>query len=250
MPIRWPIFGSSDGSAANIAEVGHRGRFAALLSAFALSFSGLSFYESVMKSPDLEVYVPPVIHYARDQGGDVEVLAIPLTVVNSGARTGTVLSMRLDAESLRPDAEVKTKSYYSAYLGDPPVSDDTPNRAFAPLSLAGRTTFSDTVRFYPIGNPLPHLIDDAGDYRFTLTLTTAVPVHPDILDRLWRTEPEPIHFERTLPWISDEQLGSRHLAIPMQDKAWKGEPAPAAAPPPPPPPPPAPEAAPKAPLSP
>jgi len=222
MKIRWPIFGGGDGSAANIAEIGgHGGRLASMLSALALGFSGLSFYESVMKNALLEVYVSPVIHYARDQGGDVEEFAIPLTVVNSGARTGTVLSMELQVEGLRADAEVKSKRYYSAFVGDPPAKDDETNRAFAPLSLAGRSTFSDTVRFYPIGNPLPKLVDDAGDYKFTLILKTAIPAHPDFLDGLWRKEPVPVTFEKSLPWISDEQLGTRHVAIPMQDKDWQ-----------------------------
>jgi hypothetical protein len=216
------IFSSpSDGTSVSIAEIGgHGGRVASILSALALGFSGLSFYESVMKTADLEVYVPPVIHYARDPGGDVEQFAIPITIVNSGARTGTVLTMELAVESLRPDATTKTKRYYSAFLGDPPVKDDETKRAFAPLSLAGRTTFSDTVRFYPIGNPLPKLVDDAGDYRFKLQLTTAVPPSPGFLDSLWRKEPEPITFEKTLPWISDQQLDMRRVAIPMHDKAW------------------------------
>ena len=221
-PMSKHIFSSpGDGSSVSIAEIGgHGGRVASILSALALGFSGFSFYESVMKTADLEVYVPPVIHYARDQGGDVEQFAIPITIVNSGARTGTVLTMELEVESLRPDATTKTKRYYSAFLGDPPVKDDETNRAFAPLSLAGRMTFSDTVRFYPIGNPLPKLVDDAGDYRFKLQLTSAVPAKPGFLDSLWRKDPEPIKFERTLPWISDEQLGSRHVAIPMHDKSW------------------------------
>ncbi len=132
-----------DGTDVNIAEVGERGgRVASLLSAFALAFSGLSFYESVMKTAALEVYVPPVIHYARDQGGDVELFAVPLTIVNSGARTGTALTMQLEVENLNPEAPVKTKRFYSAYIGDHSPKDDAENRSFAPLSLAGRTTFS------------------------------------------------------------------------------------------------------------
>jgi hypothetical protein len=133
--------------------------------------------------------------------------------------------MELEVESQREGAQTKSKRYYSSFVGDPPVKDDETSRAFAPLSLAGRATFSDTIRFYPIGNPLPKLVDDAGDYKFTLTLKTAVPAHPDVLDRIWRKEPEPVVFEKTLPWISDEQLASRHLAIPMHDKAWTAVPA-------------------------
>lgn len=212
----------SDGSDLNIAEVGGRGgRVASILSALALAFSGLSFYESVLKTAALEVYVPPVVHYARDQGGDVELFAIPLTIVNSGARTGTALTMELTVENLRADAPVKTKRYYSAFIGEHAQKDDAESRSFAPLSLAGRTTFSDTVRFYPEGNPLPALVDDAGDYRFTLKLTTAVPANPGLLESFINRDIPPISFERTLPWFSDQQLGMRRVAIPMHDKDWK-----------------------------
>lgn len=217
-----PVSSGNDGSSTNIAEIGgHGGRIASTLSALALGFSGLSFYESVMKTADLEIYVPPVIHYARDQGGDVEVFAIPVTIVNGGARTGTVLSIDLEVESLRTDATTKAKSYYSAYLGEHRVKEDETSRAFAPLSLAGRTTFSETVRFYPKGNPLPHLVDDAGDYRLTMRLNSAVPAEPGLFDRLWRKQTEPITFQRTLPWISEQQLGFRRATIPMNDKDWK-----------------------------
>lgn len=210
------------GSDANTAEVGgHGGRLAAVLSAFALGFSGLSFYESVLKTASLEVYVPPVIHYARDDGGDIELFAIPLTVVNSGARTGTVLTMELEAESLRPGAEVKTKRYYSAFIGEHPVKQDETNHSFAPLSLAGRSTFSDTVRFYPEGNPLPRLVDEAGDYRFTLRVTPAIPANQGAWDSLWNKKPATITFERTLPYLSEQMLGQRRTTIPMHDKDWK-----------------------------
>lgn len=210
------------GADANAAEIGgHGGRVAATLSALALLFSGLSFYESVLKTASLELYVPPVIHYARDQGGDVELFSIPLTVVNSGARTGTVLTMELEAENLRADAPVKSKRYYSAYIGEHAVKDDEINRSFAPLSLAGRTTFSDTIRFYPEGNPLPRLVDDAGDFRFTLRVTPAIPSNQGFWDSLWNKRPASVTFERTLPWISDQQLGFRRASIAMHDKDWK-----------------------------
>lgn len=212
----------ADASEANVAEIGgHGGRIASILSALALGFSGLSFYESVLKTAALEVYVPPVIHYARDQGGDVELFAIPITIVNSGARTGTALTMELTVENLRADAPVKTKRYYSAFIGEHSPRDDDVSRAFAPLSLAGRTTFSDTVRFYPEGNPLPALVDDAGDYRFTLKLTTAMPAYPGLLDGLLSREIPAVSFQRSLPWFSEQQLGQRRITIPMHDKDWK-----------------------------
>lgn len=211
-----------NGSAANVAETGgHGGMFATILSALALAFSGLSFYESALKTADLEVYVPPVIHYARDSGGDVELFAIPITIVNDGARTGTVLSVELEAENMRDGADPKIKRYYSAYMGEHPVQNDAPSRAFAPLSIAGHATFSDTVRFYPVGNPLPKLVDDAGEYRFTLKLNTALPSRPDLIDRTFRKDAEPVPFQMTLPWISEQQLGFRRATIAMHAKDWK-----------------------------
>ncbi|WP_295558833.1 hypothetical protein [uncultured Hyphomicrobium sp.] len=218
----------ASGSDTTIADVGGRGGLiASVLSAVALGFSGLSFYESVLKTASLEVYVPPVIHYARAQGGDVELFAVPITIVNSGARTGTALTMELTVENLRADAPVKTKRYYSAYIGEHSPKDDEPNRTFAPLSLAGRETFSDTVQFYPEGNPLPALIDDAGDFRFTLKLTTALPAHPGWLDGVLRKDIPAISFDRTLPWFSEQQLGMRRITIPMHEKNWKPTTAPA-----------------------
>ncbi len=205
------------------AAIGYGGLQATVISAVALVLSGFSLYESSFKTAELEVFVPPVIHYARDHGGDVELFSIPITITNGGARTGTVLSMRLDVEDLKSH---KTKRYYSALLGEHQVDPDATNRSFAPLSIAGRETFTDTVRFYPEGNPLPKLAEDAGDFRFTINLVTAVPSHPDLIDRYLRQPPGPIVFERTLPWVSDEQLGSRRITIAMHDKGPEPPPAP------------------------
>jgi hypothetical protein len=49
------------------------------------------------------------------------------------------------------------------------------------------------------------------------------PARPDVIDRNFRGQPEPLVFERTLPWISEEQLGSRRVTIPMQEKAAQAE---------------------------
>jgi hypothetical protein len=193
-------------AAASVAIAGYGGLQATILSAFALVISAFSLYESSFKTADLEVFVPPVIHYARDNGGDVELFAVPITVTNAGARTGTVLSMQLNVEDLKTH---KTKRYYSAFLGEHQADPAATNRSFAPLSIAGHETFTDTVRFYPVGNPLPRLAEEAGDFRFTIDLVTAVPAHPDLIDRYLQADPAPVVFERTLPWVSDEQLGQR-----------------------------------------
>lgn len=212
----------NEGVLASIGYGGYGGVHATVLSALALVLSAFSLYESSFKTADLEIFVPPVIQYARDGGGDVEVFVVPITVTNSGARTGTVLSMELNVEDLKMK---KSKRYYSALLGEHQVDPAATNRSFAPLSIAGHGTFTDTVRFYPVGNPLPKLADEAGDYRFALSLVTAAPARPDLVDRVLGEKPAPVVFERSLPWISEEQLGSRRITIPMPDKGWNAAPA-------------------------
>jgi hypothetical protein len=45
---------------------------------------------------------------------------------------------------------------------------------------------------------------------------------PLLLDRpRGRTQPAPIVFQMTLPWISDMQLGFRRRTIAMHAKDWK-----------------------------
>jgi hypothetical protein len=210
---------------AGITAMGHGGWHATILSAFALLLSAYSLYESSFKTAEIEIYVPPVIQYGRDSGGDTEVFVVPVTVTNAGARTGTILSMELTAENLKTQ---QTKRFYGAFLGEHQIDASAPNRSFAPLSIAGRGTFTDTVRFYPIGNPFPKLVDDAGDYRFTLTLVTAAPARPDVVERFFTGKPEPVVFERTLPWLSDQQLDQRRITISMPEKGWTAMPAAAA----------------------
>ncbi len=190
------------------------------ISVLAFGFSTVSYYESAMKQADLAVFVPPVIHYARDAGGDVELFAIPVTITNDGARTGTVLSMDLEVErlgALGKDEPVK-KRYYSAYLGEHPRNSDAINRAFAPASIAGRQTYSETIRFYPAGNPLPKLVQDKGEYRFTLHLNLAEPSQASWWDKLWTPKVRPVTFALTMPWMSEQHLNFRRGSMAMHAK--------------------------------
>ena len=149
---------------------------ATILSAVAVAISCISFYLSVLQGPALEVYVPPTIHYGRDAGGDTELFAIPITIANDGARSGTVISMELEAQNLKSNTSSATTAHSSARSREAAA----PNRQFAPLSIPGRAVFSETVRFYPTGNALPRLIDAEGEYAFRLQLNTATPPTPSL----------------------------------------------------------------------
>lgn len=198
------------------------GWLATTLSALAFLFSGLSFYASALQQADLEVYVPLVHQYGRDAGGEVDVFALPVTIANNGANTGTVLAMELTVEVLKPGSDAKPKKFYSAFIGEHPKISDTPSKTFAPISVPGRATYSETIRFYPQGNPLPKIVDEAGEYRFTLKVMLARPPDPGLIDRLLKPRaPDALTFTRRLPYISEQHLAFRRGTISMFEANWQ-----------------------------
>jgi hypothetical protein len=213
-----------DGGFGNVSEVaGHSGGWVATaISAVAFLFSGVSFYMSALQQADLEVYVPPVLQYARDAGGEVDVFALPVTIANNGANTGSVLAMELTVEPTKAGAEPRSKTFYSAFIGEHPRDSQAPSKTFAAIAVPGRATYSETIRFYPQGNPLPKIVQEAGEYRFTLRLTVATPADPSWLDRIFAVRaPAPLAFERNLPFLSEQHLGFRRGTISMHAKDWK-----------------------------
>ena len=195
------------------------GWIATVFSAIAVAGSCISVYVSTLQAAQLEIYVPPMIHYGRDGGGDTEVFVVPVTIANGGARSTAVVSMDLEVQNLQTNT---TKRYISTFLGEHPRDSTAPNRQFAPLSIAGHGVFTDTVRFYPAGDLLPRLINDKGEYTFRLLLNTASPPQPSLLDWLQgRTPPAPIVFHMTLPFISDQHLNFRRGTIIMNANDWK-----------------------------
>lgn len=153
------------------ASTSHAGLFATVISAFALLFSGFSFYETVLRSADFAIYVPPRIAYTDPNSPDhpFEVFIVPLTLANDGARTGTVLSIDLEVTNPRTG---KTKHFYAAHLGNWGYN---PKKPFMPVALSGKTSFSQSMQFVPRNDEkIPRILDlEAGDYHFKLLLNTA-----------------------------------------------------------------------------
>ncbi len=173
------------------------GLLATLISGFALLFSGYSFYESVLRAPELAIYVPPQISYTDPDRPDspFEVFIMPITLANDGARTGTVLSIDLEVTNPRTK---QSKKFYAANLG---AWGQTPPRAFAPVSLSGKASFSQALQFFPRnGETVARILDlEPGTYQFKVSLNTAVPSG----DTLFELSPKvnPLSFEMQIGQI-------------------------------------------------
>ena len=150
-------------------------KIAAIVSAIALLFSAWSLWDTSLKKPELRVFVAPVVHYSSPyQNSNFEVLAVPVTVTNEGARTGTVLSMELAITDPRTNA---TKRFYAADFGRWSMERTRSNAylPFAPISLAGRASRTETVLFYTRGEQEKpaQIIREPGAYHFNLNPAVA-----------------------------------------------------------------------------
>lgn len=175
----------------------------AAVSGLALVGSVVSLWESTLKHPEIKVYTSENIQYTRDPYGAFEVLAVPVTVANSGARDGAVLSLQLHVKNLTTGKEQTFKSAYTAdaqYFG---ARDDVaarlkrPKVPFAPLSIPARGVFSGTVLFYGPGGGEKGLIEPLSKLEMTLTVRTPPP--NDQLERALTTVPAPVTLKAEVP---------------------------------------------------
>ncbi|MEO0620336.1 MAG: hypothetical protein AAFZ01_13775, partial [Pseudomonadota bacterium] len=187
---------------ARSAMSGSAGVATALLSAFALIFSGLSLYETVLKRATLRIFVPPVVHYGRGPGGDRELFAVPVTIANHGARdaaiTGITMQVRALDESGAPKPGESAKLFFAAWFIDAAFfarskgynratkafeRNPRPKRPFAPIAVAGRSAYTGTILFNVVGNTFPVAVSEAGTYELTLRLATDLDESAGVTDR-------------------------------------------------------------------
>ena len=146
---------------------------AEVFSGIAVAVSGYSFWHSTLRKPVLRAFVPPVTRYASPyQNSIFEVFEIPLTVVNEGALTGTVLSLNLRVTNPRG----VTKQFYAAGLGSWSIGKARGEglAPFTPISLPGRSSHSAVILFYAReDSSVMQIIEDAGRYKFAMTMLTA-----------------------------------------------------------------------------
>jgi hypothetical protein len=174
-------------------------RFRALLptaiSAMALLGSVVSMWETTIKQAEVRLHVSDNIFFTRDPYGSYEVLIIPVTLSNRGARDGTVLTLALDVKNLTTNQSKKFKSTYTAeakwFSGRDDVSANLrrPKVPFAPVSVAGHGAFTGTLLFYPADDPEKKVVDS--NSKIEMTLTAGLLRATSWLDRLLSVPPPP-----------------------------------------------------------
>lgn len=213
-------------------SAGWGGFVTGIASAVALVFSAISLYHSVLKQPELQFHVSPVLHYTRDASGNYEVFAVPLTIANHGARDGIVLDLELVARAVDGGEE---KRFYSAYMVDgsffvkPGGYDmerrrfervDRPKTPFAPISVAGRSNYTGTLLFYRKHEAFPKIVTQAGEYDITVRLNARLDNSLGALDAYLAKVPEPVTKRVKLTYYSEQEVlrGGTH---PLIDVAWQ-----------------------------
>ena len=173
-----------------------------LVSGAALLASGVSLWESTLKQPDLKVYVTDNLSYTRDPWGGYEVIAVPLTIANGGARDGAVIALGLEVKG----AGGVTETFASAYTVDASYfgsSDDVtarrrrPKSPFAPLSIAGRGAYTGTVLFYPAEYREKKVVEPKSRIDMTLHVTT--PRADGFIERVLSKAPASIALAADVP---------------------------------------------------
>lgn len=179
-----------------------------LVSAIALIFSGISLYQTVIKRPNLHLYVPETLSYTRDPAGNHEVFILPVTIANSGARDGIVSSLRLKVRNKDTGVENTYSASYIAradYFAAKPTNDSTqlhrPKEPFAPLAIAGRSGFGGTLLFYPRKTTKERVLTGKGNYELTLSLKSHVTESFGSFDKLWSSKAKPLQFSVSSPKV-------------------------------------------------
>jgi len=165
------------------------------ISAIALIGSVVSMWETTIKQAEVKLHVSDNIYFTRDPYGSYEVLIIPVTLANRGARDGTVLTLSLDVKNLASNQSKRFKSTYTVdakwFSGRDDVSANLrrPKVPFAPVSVAGRSAFTGTLLFYPAAEPEKKVVDP--NSKIQMTLTAGLLPGNGWLDRLLAAPPPP-----------------------------------------------------------
>jgi hypothetical protein len=192
---------------------GRVGAWSALLSSVtALVFSVYSLYETAIKQAELRIYQPPLIYMYRENFRDV--FAIPIALSNVGTQHGTVLSF--DLEVTRPGT-VKRMKFQGLHFGESPKRD---TRLFTPITVAGRSTYSDVILFYALS--AGSFIEETGGVKLALRFKLTMNV--GTTDG-WLTAKEPaaLVFDMTADYIQSHNRMEAGEPSQFHDLRWTEE---------------------------
>lgn len=202
------VIASAEDAARDVRSLSPATVVTAIASMLALLFSGISLYQTVLKQADLHLFVPDTISYTRDPNGSFEVFVVPVTVANAGARDGIVSSLALNVKNLETG---RTRTFHASYFAEPgyfSTKEDItkglarPKRAFAPLTVAGRSGYSGTILFYPRAYDKERVVIGAGDFDLKLSAKMVTVDQMGVLDRFWSSAIAPMAFLAKLPSTS------------------------------------------------
>jgi hypothetical protein len=163
-------------------------------------------WETSLKTPDLKLYAVDNISYLRDPWGSYEVIVVPLTIVNSGARDAAVVSVELEVKNPSTGKSDRFQAAYTAdasYFG---AADDVskrirrPKLPFAPLSVAGRAAYTGTILFYgpePKEAREPRMLEP--QTKVEMTLRMVVPDPDGWLDRMMGKPSQSVTLNADVP---------------------------------------------------
>jgi len=157
---RRPAGADANEIAMHAAKSSGGGRITAVGTVVALAFSGYSLWETSLKQAELSVHVPGVVTYARDTtasvetrpSGGFEVLAVPVTIANGGARDAAVVALKLDVKNLKTGLSARFEATYTAEPSffNPEFKAPRTKTPFSALVVAGRSAWRGTIVFYPV----------------------------------------------------------------------------------------------------
>ena len=177
-----------------------RGRLAILISLVSLVFAAWSLFETALRQPSFGVYVGPFWQYGRGTDPDDEILTVPITFANNGARPGAIVYLTLTVEQ----SGSRTREFVaSGYL-----ANEKDRALFAPISVPGRTAYTASIIFTPREDTqsVQSVIRAAGSYAARLTICTTYDATFGLFDTLLAIPPPDIAATLTLQHFDMSEL--------------------------------------------
>jgi hypothetical protein len=177
-----------------------RGRLALLISLISLLFAAWSLFETALRQPSFSVYVGPFWQYGRGPDSDDEVLTVPITFANNGARPGAIVNLTLTVEQ----SGSRTREFVaSGYM-----ANERDQALFAPILVPGRTAYSASIIFTPNEDTqsIQSVIRAAGSYSARLTICTTYDATFGLFDTLLTVPPPDIIATVTLQHFDLSEL--------------------------------------------